>query len=97
FVIPYLRKLKFGQSIREDGPQSHLEKTGTQTMGGGMIIISSIITYIFYSVLLFNFSITYEFWIYLFVLIGYGLFVFLDDFISIIITYIFASVLLFNF
>src|SRR5699024_6611656 len=81
FVIPYLRKLKFGQSIREDGPQSHLQKTGTPTMGGVMIIISIIITYIFSSVLLFNFSITYEFWLLLFVLIGYGLIGFLDDFI----------------
>src|SRR5699024_12598426 len=46
-----------------------------------MIIISIIITYIFSSVLLFNFSVTYEYWLLLFVLIGDGLIGFLDDFI----------------
>ncbi len=33
-LIPVLRRLKFGQSIREDGPQRHLAKAGTPTMGG---------------------------------------------------------------
>ncbi len=32
--IPFLRRLKFGQSIREEGPKSHQKKTGTPTMGG---------------------------------------------------------------
>jgi phospho-N-acetylmuramoyl-pentapeptide-transferase len=36
-VIPFLTKLKVGQSIREDGPQRHLRKAGTPTMGGIMI------------------------------------------------------------
>jgi len=39
-LIPSLRKLKFGQQIRGDGPKSHLKKAGTPTMGGIMIIIS---------------------------------------------------------
>jgi len=39
-LIPALRKLKFGQQIRGDGPQSHLRKAGTPTMGGIMIVIS---------------------------------------------------------
>ncbi len=38
FVIPYLRKLKFGQTILEDGPNWHKSKQGTPTMGGVMII-----------------------------------------------------------
>nr|MBO6295154.1 hypothetical protein [Schwartzia sp. (in: firmicutes)] len=38
FVIPELRKLKFGQSIREEGPKSHQAKSGTPTMGGLMIL-----------------------------------------------------------
>ncbi len=38
FVIPELHKLKFGQSIREEGPKSHQAKSGTPTMGGVMII-----------------------------------------------------------
>ena len=33
-LIPYLHKLKFGQSIRECGPASHMKKSGTPTMGG---------------------------------------------------------------
>ena len=39
-LIPALRKLKFGQQIRGDGPQSHLKKAGTPTMGGIMIVLS---------------------------------------------------------
>lgn len=39
--IPLLHKLKFGQSIREDGPQSHLKKAGTPTMGGIIFILSA--------------------------------------------------------
>ncbi len=38
-MIPWLRKLKIGQSIREEGPQSHLIKAGTPTMGGFIILI----------------------------------------------------------
>ncbi|MGL4971539.1 MAG: phospho-N-acetylmuramoyl-pentapeptide-transferase, partial [Culicoidibacterales bacterium] len=34
YGIPYLQKIKAGQSIREEGPQSHLTKAGTPTMGG---------------------------------------------------------------
>ena len=37
--IPILRKLKVGQSIREDGPKSHLRKQGTPTMGGLIILL----------------------------------------------------------
>ena len=39
FVIPYLRKVKAGQTERTDGPQSHLKKTGTPNMGGIMILL----------------------------------------------------------
>ena len=39
FFIPELHKLKFGQSIREEGPKSHQAKSGTPTMGGIMIIL----------------------------------------------------------
>ena len=34
FILPILQKLKVGQSEREDGPKSHLKKSGTPTMGG---------------------------------------------------------------
>ena len=39
FLIPYLRKVKAGQTERSDGPQSHLKKTGTPNMGGIMILL----------------------------------------------------------
>lgn len=38
FVIPFLRRLKFGQTIREDGPKWHESKSGTPTMGGIMLL-----------------------------------------------------------
>src|SRR5690625_5046959 len=79
--IPFLRRLKFGQSIREDGPQSHLAKTGTPTMGGLMIIFSITITSLIIAFKFIDGPIPYEFWLLLFVLLGYGLLGFLDDFI----------------
>ncbi|MDR2770802.1 MAG: phospho-N-acetylmuramoyl-pentapeptide-transferase [Clostridiales Family XIII bacterium] len=42
-MIPFLRRLKAGQSIREDGPESHLSKRGTPTMGGVAIVIGTVV------------------------------------------------------
>ena len=42
-VIPFLHKLKFGQQVREDGPQAHLKKKGTPTMGGIMFIVAIVL------------------------------------------------------
>ncbi|MCR5655000.1 MAG: phospho-N-acetylmuramoyl-pentapeptide-transferase [Lachnospiraceae bacterium] len=39
-LIPYLRKLKIGQTVREEGPESHLKKNGTPTMGGIQILLA---------------------------------------------------------
>lgn len=39
-LVPFLKRLKFGQSIREEGPQSHLQKQGTPTMGGLLFFLS---------------------------------------------------------
>ena len=47
-MIPFLKKLKFGQFVRDDGPKTHLKKTGTPTMGGVIILFSIIITSLFY-------------------------------------------------
>ncbi len=44
FMIPILHKLKFGQSIREEGPKSHQKKQGTPTMGGILFMITVIVT-----------------------------------------------------
>ena len=46
-IIPILKKLKVGQQERDDGPESHLKKQGTPTMGGIIIILAVIITCVF--------------------------------------------------
>src|SRR5690625_4822835 len=81
--IPFLRRLKFGQSIREEGPKSHYKKSGTPTMGGIMIVLSIITTTFIMMFKFFNHDINYEIWLLLFALISYGLIGFLDDFIII--------------
>ena len=43
-IIPFLKKLKFGQFVRDDGPESHLKKSGTPTMGGLVILASILLT-----------------------------------------------------
>ena len=76
-LIPLLRKLKFGQTERDDGPQSHLKKTGTPTMGGLMILAGIIITSLIYVK-------DYPQIIpVLFVTAGFGIIGFLDDYIKI--------------
>ncbi|CAH0217997.1 Phospho-N-acetylmuramoyl-pentapeptide-transferase [Peribacillus sp. Bi96] len=80
--IPFLRRLKFGQSIREEGPQSHLKKTGTPTMGGLVILLSVTIATL---VMTFKFSVpSTETYLLLFVTLGFGLLGFLDDFIKVV-------------
>ncbi|MDQ1146802.1 phospho-N-acetylmuramoyl-pentapeptide-transferase [Bacillus sp. SORGH_AS 510] len=81
--IPFLRRLKFGQSIREEGPKSHQKKSGTPTMGGVMILFSIIITTL---VMIGKFSdqISTTTFLLLFVTFGFGLLGFLDDFIKVV-------------
>ena len=43
-LIPFLRWLKCGQTVREEGPAAHLKKTGTPTMGGILILVSVVLT-----------------------------------------------------
>ncbi|HLR59353.1 MAG TPA: phospho-N-acetylmuramoyl-pentapeptide-transferase [Pseudogracilibacillus sp.] len=81
--IPYLKRLKFGQSIREDGPESHLSKSGTPTMGGLMIVIGVLITLFILSLFSNEITLNVEFWLLTLVLLGFGLLGFLDDFIKI--------------
>src|SRR5699024_4553350 len=76
--IHFLRSLKFGQSIREEGPQSHMKKSGTPTMGGLMIIASVVVTFLFVSFIFTDQTVNYQFWLLLFVILGYGLIGFLD-------------------
>ena len=77
-IIPFLHKLKFGQQVRDDGPQSHLKKQGTPTMGGLIILTSIIITSVFYIP-------SYPRIIpVLFMTVGFGVVGFLDDYIKIV-------------
>ncbi|UTR15190.1 phospho-N-acetylmuramoyl-pentapeptide-transferase [Salipaludibacillus sp. LMS25] len=82
FFIPFLRRLKFGQSIRNEGPKSHQKKTGTPTMGGLMIILSIVLSTV---VMASQFqSIDMEIWLLLLVTVGFGLLGFLDDYIKVV-------------
>lgn len=80
--IPMLRRLKFGQSIREEGPQSHMKKAGTPTMGGIIFLLSIIITTVVCGLLLDVF--TTHTVVLLLVFIGFGIIGFLDDGIKVI-------------
>jgi phospho-N-acetylmuramoyl-pentapeptide-transferase len=78
-VIARLAKLKGGQPIRKDGPQSHFSKAGTPTMGGALILLTLSL-----SVLLWGDLRNRYVWIVLAVLLAYGLIGWLDDWIKIV-------------
>ena len=77
-VIPVLKRLKFGQSIRQDGPERHYAKAGTPTMGGIIILIALLVPVMIYG------GKDKEIWLALFVTFGHGLIGFLDDFIKVV-------------
>lgn len=81
-VIPLLRRMKFGQSIREEGPKSHQKKAGTPTMGGVIFLFSIIATTIVLGYL--NDAFTSQSVVLILVLFGFGLIGFLDDGLKII-------------
>ncbi|WP_317310209.1 phospho-N-acetylmuramoyl-pentapeptide-transferase [Clostridium thermobutyricum] len=77
--IPLLHKFKFGQNIREDGPQSHLKKAGTPTMGGIIFIIAIIVVMISM-----RYNISSEGMVILYSMIAFGFIGLLDDMLKII-------------
>ncbi len=77
-IIERLRVLKFGQAIRTDGPESHLSKSGTPTMGGILIILAVAV-----SVLLWGDLKNAYVWIALASLLGFGLIGLADDLLKI--------------
>lgn len=77
-MIPFLRRLKVGQTIRDEGPKTHLAKNGTPTMGGLIILSGIAITSLFY--LKSNPKIIPV----LFLTLGFGLIGFLDDYIKVV-------------
>ena len=77
-VIPFLRKLKFGQTEREEGVQSHLKKAGTPTMGGIIFLVAITVTSLLYIK-------DYPKIIpVLFLTLGFGLIGFLDDYLKVV-------------
>lgn len=78
FIIPFLRRLKVGQTVRDEGPQAHLKKNGTPTMGGIMILFAIVVTSLFYVK-------DYPKIIpILFLTLGFGMIGFLDDYIKVV-------------
>ncbi|HET6420413.1 MAG TPA: phospho-N-acetylmuramoyl-pentapeptide-transferase [Geobacteraceae bacterium] len=75
WVIRKLQAIQVTQVIRTDGPESHLKKQGTPTMGGVLILLATIIPTLLWA----DLSNRYI-WLVLFILIGYGLLGFIDDY-----------------
>ena len=76
WMIRKLAQMQVGQYIRNDGPKTHLDKAGTPTMGGTLIILSIVV-----SILLWSDLTNFYVWITLFVVVGYGLVGFIDDYL----------------
>lgn len=77
-IIPFLRKLKIGQTEREEGVKSHLKKAGTPTMGGLIILISVLITSLIFAKDYPNIIPV------LFLTLGFGIIGFLDDYLKVV-------------
>ncbi len=77
--IRWLKEKQIGQSIRELGPQSHLSKKGTPTMGGGLILTSIAVSTLLWADL-FNHYV----WVAIFATLGYGLIGWMDDYLKVI-------------
>ena len=77
-IIPFLKRLKVGQPVREEGPKDHLKKSGTPVMGGLIFLISVSITSLLY---LNDYPKIVPI---LFVTLGFGFIGFLDDFIKVV-------------
>lgn len=82
-IIPILRKLKVGQIERDDGPESHLKKQGTPTMGGIIIIIAMVLVAIgicIYFTINGQITIAHKILPVLLLTLGFGMIGFIDDF-----------------
>lgn len=79
--IPVLKRMKFGQSIRKEGPESHQVKTGTPTMGG-LTYLVPILVLAFVSLLFVDDP--YKMLVLIIVTVGFGLIGFLDDYIIVV-------------
>lgn len=80
-LIPLLKRMKFGQTIRQEGPESHLIKTGTPTMGGLSFISVTIVLSI---IGLFFVDDIYKLLVLIIVTLGFALIGFIDDYIIVV-------------
>lgn len=78
-VIRYLQSLQIGQVVREDGPESHLKKDGTPTMGGVLILLSIAVSVLLWA----DLSNPYV-WYAMFVTFAYGIIGFVDDYLKVV-------------
>lgn len=78
-LIRYLQKMQIGQTVRDDGPESHLSKSGTPTMGGILILASIVVSVLLWA----NLSNIYV-WVVIFVVVSFGLIGFVDDYRKVI-------------
>ncbi len=78
-MIRYLSSYNIGQSVRDDGPESHFSKSGTPTMGGALILVAIVISTLLWSDLSSRFV-----WVVLFVTIGFGAIGWIDDYKKIV-------------
>src|SRR3990167_2815862 len=74
-MIKWLKNLQIGQVVRDDGPQTHLSKTGTPTMGGVLIIVAVLV-----SCLLWGDLQQANLWLTLLVMLGFGMVGWVDDY-----------------
>lgn len=81
-LIPILHRMKYGQSIREEGPKAHMKKQGTPTIGGLIFIISTFIVTILYSVFYVK-TLKNDAVIILLIFLAFGFVGFLDDYLKI--------------
>jgi phospho-N-acetylmuramoyl-pentapeptide-transferase len=79
YVIQKLREFQIGQFVREDGPQSHMKKTGTPTMGGVLICIAILLPTVLWSDPANPFV-----WVVVFSTLAYGAIGFADDYIKVV-------------
>lgn len=77
-IIPMLTKLKVGQNVRDDGPETHLVKSGTPTMGGIIMMIALLITVVISG------QLNSDMYILLLSTFGFGLIGFIDDYFKVV-------------
>ena len=78
-MIRWLQRMQIGQTIRDDGPESHLAKSGTPTMGGLLILAAILLSVLLWA----DLSNRYV-WVTLFVLVSFGVIGFVDDYRKVI-------------